>query len=209
MPIPTRATAKLRLPRAELPGRGAAEVDVAVLGPVAVGDPADVLPAAGVGGGLPDHRAAGGDAGIKTETREVAELAQNFADRFGWEEMVATVAGVYEELPPEEQAEACILTGNYGEAGAIDFFGPEYGLPKAISGHNNYYLWGPGGCTGETVIAVNVPRGTLRTVFDDVEEADTVSCEYCMPDENNLPIYVVRSPKMPLEEAWPKFKFYK
>ena len=88
--------------------------------------------------------AAGGDAGIKTETREVAELAQNFADRFGWEEMVASVAGVYEELPPEEQAEACILTGNYGEAGAIDFFGPEYGLPKAISGHNNYYLRGPG-----------------------------------------------------------------
>jgi hypothetical protein len=150
-----------------------------------------------------------GNAGIEAEAREAAQIPLNFADRFGWEEMVATVAGVYEELPPEEQAEACILTGNYGEAGAIDFFGPEYGLPKAISGHNNYYLWGPGGCTGETVIAVNVPRGTLRTVFDDVEEADTVSCEYCMPDENNLPIYVVRSPKVPLEEAWPKFKFYK
>ncbi len=150
-----------------------------------------------------------GNASIEAEAREAAEIPLNFADRFGWEEMVATVAGVYEELPSEEQANACILTGNYGEAGAIDFFGGEYGLPKAISGHNNYYLWGPGGCTGETVIAVNVPRGTLMTVFGDVEEAATSTCEYCMPDENNLPIYVARSPKVPLEEAWPKFKFYK
>ena len=123
--------------------------------------------------------------------------------------MVANVDEVYVELAREEQANACILTGNYGEAGAIDFFGGEYGLPKAISGHNNYHLWGPGGCTGETVIAVNVPRGTLMTVFGDVEEAATSTCEYCMPDENNLPVYVARSPKVPLEEAWPKFKFYK
>ncbi|CAA9452526.1 MAG: hypothetical protein AVDCRST_MAG37-2515 [uncultured Rubrobacteraceae bacterium] len=152
--------------------------------------------------------AAGGDAGIEAETREVAELPQNFADRFGWEEMVATVAGVYEELPPEEQANACILTGNYGEAGAIDFFGEEYGLPKAISGHNNYYLWGPRGCTGEVVISVGVPLERLEAAFSEVEQADTVKCEYCMPDENNLPVHICRSPTVPLQESWPQFKHY-
>jgi hypothetical protein len=152
--------------------------------------------------------AAGGDAGIKQENREVAQLPQNFADRFGWENMVETIARVYQSLPEEEQPKSCILTGNYGEAGAVDFFGAEYGLPKAISGHNSYYLWGPGGCTGELVIGIGVPLERLEAVFGDVEEASTVRCEYCMPDENDLPVYVCRDPKMPLKEAWPEFKHY-
>jgi hypothetical protein len=149
-----------------------------------------------------------GNAGIQAEAREAAQIPLNFADRFGWEGMVATVAEVYEELPPEEQAKACILTGNYGEAGAIDFFGPDYGLPKAISGHNNYYLWGPGDCTGEVVISVGVPLERLEAIFGEVEQVDAVTCEYCMPDETNLPIYLYSSPIDPLGESWSQFKHY-
>jgi hypothetical protein len=119
-----------------------------------------------------------------------------------------TVAGVYNDLPANERSESCIFTGNYGEAGAIDFFGPEYDLPKAISGHNNYYLWGPGGCTGEVVIGIGVPLERLEAVFGNVEEASTVRCEYCMPDENDLPVYVCRRPKRPLKEIWPEVKCY-
>ena len=145
---------------------------------------------------------------MEIETREVAELPQNFADRFGWEEKAATVARVYERLPAGEERAACVLTGNYGEAAAIDFFGEEMGLPRAISGHNSYYLWGPRGCTGEVVISLGVPRERLSTVFGNIENADTARCEYCMPDENNLPVYVCRDPKMPFREAWPLFKHY-
>jgi hypothetical protein len=152
--------------------------------------------------------ALGGDAGIEVETREVAELPQNFADRFGWEDMTETVARVHDRLPPEERSEACVLTGNYGEAGAIDFFGAKYGLPKAISGHNSYYLWGPRGCSGETVVSVGVPRKRLEEVFGRIEQTDTVRCHYCMPDEDDLPVYVCRNPKLPFEEAWPRFKHY-
>ena len=152
--------------------------------------------------------ALGGDAGIEVETREVAELPQTFADRFGWEGMAATVARVHDRLPPEERSEVCVLTGNYGEAGAIDFFGAKHGLPKAISGHNSYYLWGPRGCSGETVVSVGVPRGRLEEVFGRIERADTVRCHYCMPDENDLPVYVCRDPKLSFEEAWPRFKHY-
>jgi hypothetical protein len=144
--------------------------------------------------------AAGGDAGVEVETREVGQLPQQFADRFGWENMVATVAGVYHDLPTEDRSESCIFTANYGEAGAIDFFGPQYGLPKAISGHNSYYIWGPRGCTGEVVISVGVPRSRLETLFEDVEQADTIDCEYCMPDEDNLPVYVSRDSKMSFQE---------
>src|SRR5215216_887310 len=151
---------------------------------------------------------AGGDAGVEVETREVGELPQQFADRFGWENMVATVAGVYQDLPAEERVESCIFTGNYGEAGAVDFFGPRYDLPKAISGHNNYYIWGPGDCTGQVIISVGVPLSRLEAVFDDVEQVDTSDCEYCMPDEDNLPIYVGRNPKASLQEIWPQVKHY-
>jgi len=170
--------------------------------------PLTVLPALPVETLASITGAVGGDTGIKQENRQVAQLPQNFADRFGWENMVKTIAGVYQSLPEEERSEACILAGNYGEAGAVDFFGAEYGLPKAISGHNNYYLWGPRGCTGELVIGIGVPLERLEAVFGDVEEASTVRCEYCMPDENDLPVYVCRDPKMSLKVAWPEFKHY-
>jgi len=152
--------------------------------------------------------AAGGDAGVQLETREVAQLPQNFADRFGWKRMTATVADVYDGLPADKRSKACILTGNYGEAGAIDFFGPQRGLPNAISGHNNYYIWGPGDCTGEVLISIGVPRDRLKEEFGKIEQRATVRCEYCMPDEDDLPIYLNQDPRTPLREAWPKFKHY-
>lgn len=151
---------------------------------------------------------AGGDAGVQVETREVAELPQTFADRFGWEGMVRTVARVHDGLPRERRSEACVLTGNYGEAGAVDLFGPAYGLPPAISGHNSYALWGPGDCTGRTVISIGVPRERLDGVFGSTERAATFSCRYCMPDEDGLPVYVSRDPKLPFREAWPRFRHY-
>lgn len=174
----------------------------AVVAPITVVPVLPVEMLAGITG------AVGGDAGVEVETREVAELPQNFADRFGWEGMVATVAGVHRDLPASERPSACLLAGNYGEAGAIDFFGPQHGLPKAISGHNSYYLWGTRGCTGDTVVSVGVPRQRLDGVFGRVEQADTVRCRYCMPDENDLPVYVSRDPKTPFEKAWPRFKHY-
>jgi Dolichyl-phosphate-mannose-protein mannosyltransferase len=149
-----------------------------------------------------------GGAGIKQERREEGQLPQHFADRFGWENMAATVAGVYDSLPAEDRSRACVFTANYGEAGAIDFFGPEYGLPEAISGHNSYYIWGPGDCTGEVVISVGVPRGDLKTVFGEVEKEAMIRCEYCMPDEDDLPVYVCRDPSASLQDLWPQVKHY-
>src|SRR6266571_4343604 len=70
-------------------------------------------------------------------------LPQHFADRFGWKEMVRSVARAYHSLPSYDQKRAAIFCQNYGQAGAIDFFGPTYGLPPAISGHQNYFVWGP------------------------------------------------------------------
>src|SRR5206468_7863938 len=79
----------------------------------------------------------------RTETSHTAALPQVFADQFGWKQMVGSVAHVYHHLRPEDEKRAAIFCQNYGEAGAIDFFGAKSGLPPAISGHQNYFLWGP------------------------------------------------------------------
>ena len=142
----------------------------------------------------------------REERSQVGELPQIFADRFGWENMVATIAGVYRSLPSSDQARVSIFTGNYGEAGAVDFFGRRFGLPKAISGHNSYWLWGPGQATGEVVIVVGVAADELRELFASVEPVATVVSPYAVPAENNLPVYLCRQLKLPLAEAWPRVK---
>jgi len=144
---------------------------------------------------------------VKSETFDTGVLPQHFADRFGWEEMTARVAEVYHSLPAADQASACIFTGNYGEAGALEFYAPSYGLPHVISGHNNYYIWGPAGCSGETVILIGAgDLQDLQEVFSDVREVSRTHCTYCMPFENNLPIYVAHGLNAPLQELWPGVK---
>jgi 4-amino-4-deoxy-L-arabinose transferase-like glycosyltransferase len=139
---------------------------------------------------------------VKTERHRQGKLPQGYADMFGWEEMVATVAKVYHSLPPEDRAKACISAGNYGEAGAIDFFGKKHDLPKAICGHNSYWLWGPRDCTGEVIIELGGTEEGLKNIFEEVELAAVFTNEYCMPYENNLPIFICRRLKIPVAEAW-------
>ena len=142
------------------------------------------------------------------ERGAAAALPQILADRFGWENLVASVAKVYHSLPDDERARAGILAGNYGEAGAIDFFGPRFGLPKAISGHNNYWLWGPRDATGDVVIVIGATREQLSGVFDRVDLAETVVSAYAQPSETDLPIFVAYGLKRPLNEIWPAVKLF-
>jgi hypothetical protein len=134
------------------------------------------------------------------------ELTEHFHKEFGWENQVAVVARVYHGLPEAERARATILTGNYGEAGAIGFFGPQHGLPEPISGHHSYYLWGPGGATGEIVIALGVPRDTLEAIFARVEEAARIRHPHALPLENDLAVHLCTQPRMSLLEAWPMLR---
>ena len=116
-----------------------------------------------------------------TEKKELSQLPQYYADMFGWEKMVAVVAEAYHTLAPEEKAKCVIIGNNYGEAGAIDFFGRTYNLPKAISGHNNYWLWGPRNATGAVVIRLGGTLEGMRESYGDVIHAGTFKDDYCMP----------------------------
>jgi dolichyl-phosphate-mannose-protein mannosyltransferase len=132
-------------------------------------------------------------------------LPQQYADQHGWPELATTVAGVLKTLPREEQERACIVTANYGEAGAIDFFGPALGLPPARSGHDSYWLWGPGDCDFSTVIAVGFDADIVRALARSVDEAASVPCPYCMPYERK-PILLVRGVAVGPDALWARLK---
>jgi hypothetical protein len=142
-----------------------------------------------------------------TETHDSEPLPQHFADEFGWPEMVAAVADVYNAMPPEERAKTGILAGNYGEAGAIDFFGARYGLPKSISAHQNYYYWGPRNYTGESLILLQWDLDDAQRWCQNVEKGPTLDPHYGM-DEEHYTILVCHGMKAPLASMWPKLKHW-
>jgi uncharacterized membrane protein len=143
----------------------------------------------------------------KTEVAHEGVLPQIYGDQFGWQEMTAKVAEVFNSLPPEERAKTAIFANNYGEAGAIDFFGGRYGLPKAISPHQSYFLWGHRGYTGEVMIILGDEREDAEKLCQSVEAAAEVNHPYSM-NEEKYKILVCRGLREPLPEVWHKLKHW-
>jgi 4-amino-4-deoxy-L-arabinose transferase-like glycosyltransferase len=135
-----------------------------------------------------------------------APLTQVFSDQFGWRELEAKVASVYRGLPPQQRATAAIWARNYGEAAAIDFYGAKDGLPPALSGQNQYFLWGPRGFDGAVTIIVNGDVARWTKVCATLERAATFGADYAMPYENGRPILVCRGMHPALPDLWPALK---
>ncbi len=136
-------------------------------------------------------------------------MPQQYGSMFGWEELVREVSRVHKTLGPQEQLKALVLTRNYSEAGAIDYYGPALGLPRAISGHNSYWTWGPRHYDGEILIVIGpVPEGTAER-FDFFEKRGERLCDYCVPWETKLEVWVARGLRKPVAEVWPELKFYR
>ncbi len=136
-------------------------------------------------------------------------LPQPVGDRVGWPAVVATVADVYHRLPPAERAHARILTLNYGEAAAVDLLGPAAGLPRAVSGHNTYALWGAGPSAAAVTIAIGYPRGRLAALFGDIRPAATLTnAAGVKNEENGYTVYVCRRLRLPWSEAWRRLTHY-
>ena len=149
-----------------------------------------------------------GITGNPGERHEMGALPQHFADMHGWEEMVEKVAGAYNSLNPAEKKECIIYATNYGVTGAINLLGKKYGLPPAFSGHNNHFFWPPQGYSGNVLIVVGGRQEDHENSFREVIEADRTDCRYCMPYENDKPIYICRGIKRTLEEIWPTVKHF-
>jgi 4-amino-4-deoxy-L-arabinose transferase-like glycosyltransferase len=133
---------------------------------------------------------------------------QYLGDRFGWDTMTATVAQVYYSLNSSARTAACIFASNYGEASALIVLGKNYDLPPVISAHNNFYLWGPGSCSGSVLIMVGVNQTSIQGYFNSVSVVATITCSYCMTTEDNLPVLLGLGLREPLQAIWPLLKDY-
>jgi hypothetical protein len=148
--------------------------------------------------------------GDKMETAATGPLPQFYADRFGWQQEVDIVARTYHSLTPEQQQHVCIFASNYGEAGAIDFLGrlENLHLPPALSGQNNYWLWGTHGCDVNTVIAVigDTPEAVAQK-YESVEVVGVMDQPYAMPFEHKN-IYLLRGRRASAPFHWEDERFY-
>ncbi len=139
----------------------------------------------------------------------LAGARKDFADTVGWRDLVHLVAVVYGGLPEADRRGAIILTDNYGEAGAIDTYGPALGLPHAYSGELSYYYWKPPSLDGP-VITVGMDRDVLLTLFATCVQAGTVTNGYHLEnEEDRRPVYICSGPRYPLDEFWPRLKAFR
>jgi hypothetical protein len=141
----------------------------------------------------------------RAENQRTGPLPQYFADEFGWGAMTRETSRIYNSLPPEERTRTAIFANSYGQAGAIDFFGPHLGLPKAICNHQNYWLWGPRNYDGSIVIVLGSDGRGDREHFASVEVAGRVQHPYSRRDEH-FDIFVCRGFTGDLRKAWPELK---
>jgi hypothetical protein len=123
-------------------------------------------------------------------------------DEVGWEDLVATIAGVRDSIPLEDRGRVAVLTGGYAAAGAIDLYGGQYGLPRAISRINSYGERGYGEPPAETVIAIGVPRELLEGRFASCRVAEQISNRYGVVNRSyDQNVFVCRG----LKEGWAEF----
>lgn len=136
------------------------------------------------------------------ERKELVDLPQHYADMHGWHEIVDAVALAADRLSDAERASAVVYAQNYGVAGAIDRFGPALDLPPAVSGHNNYWLWGLRGRTPETLIVVGGDREDHAESCAEVVAVTKIDCGHCMPYENGQTVWICRGLLRSFGEIW-------
>lgn len=126
-----------------------------------------------------------------------------WGEMIGWQDLVKQTATVYQALPADQRANAIILTGNYGEAGAVDLYGPAYGLPQAVSRHLSFWYWAPPRMDPPTAVVLGFDSGHIATYFDTCRQAGTVTNEYRLANqEYGGPILVCTNPRQPLWKVW-------
>jgi Dolichyl-phosphate-mannose-protein mannosyltransferase len=149
-----------------------------------------------------------GVAPSSSEGKKLNQLPQFYADMFGWENMAAQVSRVYESMTEEERKNAIVFAQNYGEAGAIDFYRNKYPLPPVICTHNNYWIWGYGSKEAKVIIIIGGKMEDNLKALKEVKQVGVIKNEYCMPYENNLPIFIGRGLKIPIEKIWEAEKHF-
>jgi hypothetical protein len=119
--------------------------------------------------------------------------------------------GRYDSVPAQDRADTVIYAGDFATAGAIDLLGSKYGLPKAISGHQSYWLWGPRNYTGGSMIVVGGTADDAREWFNDVTVVAELHNPYAGTANGwaNKIVLLCRGKKFAsLTEVWPRLKHW-
>lgn len=138
-------------------------------------------------------------------------INEDVREMVGWQDLTAQVAAIYQNLPENEKSRTAILAGNYGEAGALDYYGKQYHLPRIISGANSLWYRGYGEPDPETVIIVGFDSGYANNFFSSCKYAGTVTNQYGVRNEEtsyHTGLYVCRSMRRPWSEIWPEMQWY-
>jgi 4-amino-4-deoxy-L-arabinose transferase-like glycosyltransferase len=134
----------------------------------------------------------------------IASHNGNFVEEFGWEELAEDVAVVREALPESDRARFGILAGNYGEAGALEYYGRRYGFPKVMCGTNSFYDRGYDEREPDVIVAVGFDRAFLERFFGSCEVVAHARNALNLANEETTwhrDIYLCRKPNF----AWPEF----
>ncbi|MGE5313064.1 MAG: hypothetical protein ACM3Q4_00055, partial [Acidobacteriota bacterium] len=145
-------------------------------------------------------------AAVRTNTGELLRLPQDYADMLGWEDRVSEIAKIYKRLTPAQRSQAVIIADNYGEAGAIDFYGPKYGLPRAICVSGSYWFFGPGERPGRVAITIGIDEKDLRDNWRTVTRMAELRNEWTVPEEQHLEFYQCEFEKQTVQTLWPQFE---
>jgi hypothetical protein len=143
--------------------------------------------------------------------KQVVKNNDDFAEEIGWPELVETVARIRDSLPEPDRRRLGILAANYGEAGAINLYGPRYGLPRAISGTNSFWARGYGDPPPETVIVLGETRDFVEHYFESYEVAAKSWNHYGVANEETTrhpEIFLCRHFRPSWSEFWKTFQHF-
>lgn len=134
------------------------------------------------------------------------ELTSDYADMIGWEEQVKLVDSVYQSLSSQEKENCVLWAENYGEAGALKILGKKYNLPNPVSRHGSFWTWGYGNKKAMVWISLGNEKPSVEYVFEDIELIKIITHKYAIGEENGIPLYVCRKPKVDIEKWWSDYE---
>ncbi|SDM05877.1 Dolichyl-phosphate-mannose-protein mannosyltransferase [Catalinimonas alkaloidigena] len=147
-----------------------------------------------------DARERGLEGALRWEDGELHAIPQDYADMNGWQELASIVHRTYEALPEAEKAQTLLYAENYGQAGAINYYNRNNGLPTVVSFNASFLVWAPDTIRAQSLIYVNDETEDVRQMFRDVREVGRITNPYAR--EKGLPVYLCRRPQVDFPGVW-------
>jgi len=141
---------------------------------------------------------------VRTNRGTTLPLPQDYADMLGWREQALAVQHVVDSLPPEKRAVTVIFADNYGEAGALDFYRREMGLPPVVSVTGSYWFFGPGERPGTVIVTLGIAGEDLKSFCGILTPAGRIRNAWGVEEEQDVPIFVCERTRETLQQIWPR-----